>query len=159
MSVADSSEASELPDELVKVARQNQCSPVANFHANLLGWDYVEKNPPPYGIPPPYAYGYAEAGKKADSAVFWCESDTDGCPNVIKWLETAKNLTVYKDVGSTLDMYVHVGDETRSGPKGVRPTRNGVRSYATGAPHFEHAVSEYFYCHEGKWLVRQELQH
>lgn len=155
--------AASFPEELAAVARQHECSPGV----------YVEGSPEPQHY---YAYGYAAAREEKDSAVFWCEGDTDGmprlvfmfkdpaydtdgCPNVIVGPDTPGRLSIYKDTEATLDMYVHVDDETKSGPKGLRPTRNGVYSFFDGGAQLGIAISEYFYCHDGAWLKRRELQH
>lgn len=163
LAIATAGEAGSLPDDLVAVARQHKCSPISDDEASLEPKRY-------------YAYGYAEAGKETDSAVFWCEGetdgmprlvftfrdpalDTDGCPNVIAWPDTPGRLGIMKDVDVTLDEYAHVDDKTKPGPKGIRPSRNGVISIFDGAPHFEITITEYFYCHGGAWLKRRELQH
>ncbi len=143
-----------LPKELKAIAKENDCEEIEDF------FDVPGK------ISPSYVYGYVQ-GPKEDSAVFWCKKDAGGvrryflivnikdrfhdlaqCPRKIAWINPAKGLSVFYDGKTTFKGFVYLDDPTRKVVPNEMLKHNAILSEYDG-------VEEMFYCHEGKWLVRQ----
>ena len=142
-----------MPQELIQFARAKNCSQIDDFFAR------------PGMINPPYVYGYAP-GDEEDSAVFWCQRQTEGkrqyvlqfmykkkapdprCADHIVWPNPPRGLSLVKSDRLTSDYFVYLDDRKTSPPKGIPLTGTAVLSTYDG-------VSAWFYCHQGKWLVRQ----
>jgi len=147
-----------MPTELVEIAKRNGCVQLS---------DFFDGRPGP--VNPPYAYGYL-AGHAEDSAVFWCKNvesevapyslivvmrDSEHeltnlaeCPHRIFWGNPPGGLSIYKNRQTTLDGFIYLSDPRRKVNEKTKMTHNAIRSYYDG-------VAELFYCHKGKWLVRQ----
>lgn len=142
-----------MPDELIAFAKQQGCVPIVNVM------------PLPDGVVLPFAYGYAASAEKEDSAVFWCRSnatghtqiifmykeparDTDGCPNVIKWMDVPGSLIIDRDTAADLDQFVYVDNPSTPGPAGVHVDGNSIMNY------FDDGGGDIFICYQGKWFVR-----
>lgn len=141
-----------MPQELVQFAGAKGCSQVDDFFAR------------PGMIDPPYVYGYAP-GDEEDSAVFWCQRQMNGkrqyvlqfmykkkvpasgCADYIVWPNPPRGLSLVKSDRLTSDYFVYLDDRT-SPPKGIPFAGPAILSTYDG-------VSAWFYCHQGRWLVRQ----
>jgi hypothetical protein len=142
-----------IPEELLNFAKEKGFEQVLDFYRNRPGM-----------LNPPYLYGYLP-GREENSAVFWCQRTERGkksyflvfmfkdksqklceCPDVIKWQNFPKGLSIYKPTNETLENFVYVKDLKKRGPRDARLTHNGILCEYDG-------VSEIFYCHNGEWLV------
>ncbi len=153
-----------MPQELVEHAKKMGCEQISDFYDDI--YDYIEA---------PYAYGYTSASKKAGSiidkeksAVYWCQKkqgystysyflvtyfkkskpDEYSCPEVVPHINPPAGLSIVRDMNLPLSDFVYMQKPHDEGPEEVRTSHNVILSYHDGA-------SEYFYCHEGKWLIRQ----
>lgn len=141
-----------LPQELHEVALRKDCTQIDNFYNR------------PGMIEPPFVYGYMP-GPKENSAVFWCESKKKGkyylvivnnskgteastCTDIVPWMNYPGGLSIYNDKNTLLDDFVYIDDPQKKPPEGIKLTNNGILSYYDG-------VEVIFYCHKGKWIVRQ----
>lgn len=149
------SETAIMPLELIEFAAKNNCTQLS---------DFFDRRPGP--VNPPFVYGYLP-GDEESSAAFWCknlepkkhpyslvfmfrdtEHELSKCPSKIEWDNPPRGLSVYKNRRTTLKGFVFLDDPKRKVPENVRLSHNGIKSYYDG-------VAELFYCHEGKWVVRQ----
>jgi hypothetical protein len=143
-----------MPRELVEFAERNACRQIQDFFER------------PGMVKPPFVYGYAP-GPKENSAAFWCERLKDGerrfvlmflikngsdrvakCPKEIEWANPPRGLDLYKNTGESLADFMYVDEPHARGPRDGRLIHSAIRSEYDG-------VEEIFYCHRGRWLVRQ----
>lgn len=151
---ADQVETKIMPRDLVEFAEKNGCRQVADFYDR------------PGMVNPPYVYGYLP-GAPEKSAAFWCEqaragerkfflliwlrdatTELGGCAPKIEWKNPPRGLDIYRNQRESLGDFVFLAEPHGKGSGKIRLTHNAIRSSYDG-------VEETFYCHEGKWLVRQ----
>lgn len=144
-----------MPQELVEHAAEQGCRQIANFYSDRPG-----------PVNPPFVYGYLP-GPEEDSAVYWCEKgpkdhptyvlvlmfkrengDVARCPRRVEWVNPARGLSIIRGKRLTLDDFVPLDNPRQRPPKGIRVTHPAIRSEYDG-------VEEIFYCHQGRWFVRQ----
>ena len=142
-----------MPHELVQFASAKGCSQVDDFFAR------------PGMVNPPFVYGYAQ-GDEEDSAVFWCEKRVSGkrgyvlqlmyrkgpqelrCEWHIEWSSFPGGLSLVRNPQLPSDSFVYLDDRKSSPKQGTRLTGTAILSTYDGA-------STWFYCYQGRWLVRQ----
>ncbi len=142
-----------MPDELLKIATKCNCGQVNDFYNR------------PGMIEPPYVYGFLQ-GEQENSAVFWCRkknenreyllvlaskksfSDDWSYEIIIKTSNYPRGLSIVRNCKISLDNFVYISNSRKRGPKGVFPSSNVILSTYDG-------VSEYYYNHNGSWLISQ----
>lgn len=138
----------QLPMELVKVARNNDCKEIDNFFNR------------PGMVEPSYIYGYIGRDKRS-SAVLWCQSTEEkrkyfllvyvrsgkpsGCREIITTTNYPGGLSLFKDSKLSLSKFKYVNNNNKSGPDVSELLGNFIMSYYDG-------VETIYYCYEGKWL-------
>jgi hypothetical protein len=144
-----------MPEELVESATRNNCRQISDFFDR------------PGMVKPPYVYGYA-LGREQDSAAFWCERIKGDkrqfvlmfrlknesnvmarCPKEIEWMNPPRGLDLYQNRRESLADFVFISEPRERGPREGRMKYSAIRSEYDG-------VEEVFYCHEGRWMVRQK---
>lgn len=140
-----------LPNELMDVAAENNCSQVDDFYKR------------PGMVNPSFFYGYLD-GEKESSAIFWCRNMNDreipyrlvivdkipgsgrnDCPQVIEWRNYPGGLSVYNNPNLTLEGFRFHKDLTKNPPAGARMEHNAIIEDYDG-------TSTIFYCFEGDWV-------
>ena len=142
-----------LPQDLTVVAEKCNCEQIN---------DFLDR---PGMIEPPYVYGVL-SGEKENSAVFWCQAKgrkksynlilttrkTEVDPWSYEIIITTQNyprgLSIIAKPSLPLTDFIYISDFKKHGPKGISTTHSAISSYYDG-------VSEIFYNHDGKWLVKQ----
>lgn len=142
-----------MPDELLKIAAKCNCEQVDDFYNR------------PGMIGPPYVYGFLQ-GEQENSAVFWCREknttkryllvlasrksffDDWTYEIIIKTENPPRGLSIFKNCKISLDKFSYISRPKKRGPKDILPSSNVILSTYDG-------VSEYYYNHEGSWLISQ----
>ncbi|MDQ7004722.1 MAG: hypothetical protein Q9N67_07325 [Ghiorsea sp.] len=146
-----------MPEELVKLAKKNNCSQPNDFFVNKPG-----------PIDPPYLYGVVD-GNAEDSAVFWCVRNdkghkkyslmfmlrTENGPKLsgeLRWINSPMGLSFFnaKNPEAIINRYVEIGKEdAASMPKDERFEDRYIMNSYDG-------VAEIFVMENGRWLVSQQ---
>lgn len=139
-----------MPKELVTIAGEKACTSLSDFYDR------------PGPIDPPFAYGYLP-GDKGNSAVFWCKNPSVGdkpyrlvivakdsshknsCPDHFNWWNPPKGLSIVSNTTLDLRDFRYLDNPKLAGPSQTHTKGNLIVSSYDG-------VSEYFYCHDGRWL-------
>lgn len=137
-----------LPEPLLQAAAENGCSEVSDFFKRPGLFD------------PPYVLGYLPGDREA-SAAFWCTrpkaaekyllvivGQANKCPAAIPWQNYPGGLSVIRGQKRKLSDFSYRDNVRERGPANSYTKGPMLRSEYDG-------TGEYFYCHEGRWLVQQ----
>ena len=137
-----------LPELLRMAAAEKGCAEIDKFFDR------------PGLVDPPFVLGYLP-GDRESSAAFWCArpigqekyllvivGKSNKCPSEISWQNYPGGLSVIRDTKMALSSFFYRDNVREKGPAAAYTRGPVLRSEYDG-------TGEYFYCYEGRWLVRQ----